>query len=226
MPAVRLDESVITLAQPSSPAAEDFRRLRTNVQFADIDRPLRTLSLVAPQTATGKSTIAANLAVAFAQGGKQVILVDADLLNPAQHLIFRLPGTPGFVDVLNGDAALDAALLDTAAPGVRLLPCGSASENPAQTLNSPRLDTVLTRLLEFADLVIFDTPALAGLADAALFAARMDGVLLVADSGESRRSDMRSARDLLERVHAHVLGVSLNHAHEQRGWLGALFRPA
>ena len=226
MPAVRPEESLITLAEPASAAAEQFRRLRTNVQFADIDRPLRTLAIAAPRTASGASTIVANLAVAFAQSGKEVVLVDADLLNPLQHVIFGADNTVGLVNVLAGEVSPEMALQRTPAPGVRLLAAGPSPANPAQVLNSPRMDAVIGSLLEVANVVLFDTPALAALADSALFAARADGVLLVADSGTSRRGDMRSARDLLERVHAHVLGVALNHAHESRGLLSTLLSPA
>jgi capsular exopolysaccharide synthesis family protein len=216
----------VTLAEPSSAAAEAFRRLRTNVQFADVDRPLRSLAVAAPQIGSGKSTIVANLAVAFAQSGKQVIVVDADLLDPVQHVIFDAANSTGLVNVLGGEVAVQLALQDTVASGVRLLASGASTTNPAQALNSPRMDSVISGLLEFADVVLFDTPALAALADSALFAARVDGVLLVADSGTSRRGEMRSARDLLERVHAHILGVALNHAHQPRGLLGNVLSPA
>jgi non-specific protein-tyrosine kinase len=216
----------VTLAEPTSAAAEAFRRLRTNVQFADVDRPLRTLAVASPQTGDGKSTIVANLAVAFAQSGKQVIVVDADLLGPVQHLIFRTPISPGLVNVLAGETPVQTAVQETMTPGVRLLTSGSVTPNPAQVLSSPRIDGVTSSLLEFADVVLFDTPALAGLADSALFAARADGVLLVADSGKSRRGDMQSARDLLHRVHAHILGAVLNHGQTPGGFLGNVLRPA
>lgn len=219
-------DHLITLTEPTAEGAEAFRRLRTNVQFADVDRPLRTLAVAAARPGSGKSTIAANLAIAFAQAGKQVVLVDADLLAPGQHLLFAVPNSVGLVDVLAGQAALDECLVATAAPGVRLLPAGSAAPNPAQLLNGARGEALLDRLLEFGNLVLFDTPALAELADAALFAARMDGVVLVADSGHSRRADLRSARELLERVHANVLGVALNHTREQGGWFRRLFGAA
>lgn len=216
----------MTLAEPTSTAAEAFRRLRTNVQFADVDRPLRTLAVASPQSGDGKSTIVANLAVAFAQSGKQVIVVDADLVTPVQHLIFGASSSSGLVQVLGGDLTVQTALQETVAPGVRLLPAGATPPNPAQALSSPRMDGIIGGLLEFADILVFDTPALADLADSALFAARADGVLLVADSGTSRRGDMRSARDLLNRVHAHVLGAVLNHGHAPAGFLGNILRPA
>jgi protein-tyrosine kinase len=226
VPATRPQDSLVTLTEPTSAAAEAFRRLRTNVQFADVDRPLRTLAVASPQAGDGKSTTVANLAVAFAQSGKQVIVVDADLGNPVQHVIFGARNSVGLVSVLAGEATLQAALQDTAAPGVRLLTAGPPSPNPAQALSAPRMESIIGGLLEFADVVLFDTPALAGLADSALFAARADGVLLVADSGKSRRGDMRSARDLLNRVHAHILGAVLNHGQAPGGFLGNVLRPA
>lgn len=226
MPAVRPQDSLITLTDPPSQAAEAFRRLRTNVQFADVDRPLRTLAVASPQAGDGKSTIVANLGVAFAQAGKQVIVVDANLLNPVQHVIFGTFNSTGLVTVLTGEATVQTAIQETVAPGVRLLTAGSLPPNPAQALSSPRMDAIISGMLEFADVIVFDTPALAGLADSALFAARADGVLLVADSGKSRRGDMRSARDLLNRVHAHILGAVLNHGRAPGGLLGNILSPA
>ena len=226
MPAIRPQDSLVTLAEPTSTAAEAFRRLRTNVQFADVDRPLRTLAVASPQAGDGKSTIVANLAVAFAQSGKQVIVVDADLLDPVQHVIFGALNSAGLMTVLSGEATLQSAIQETLAPGVRLLTAGTLPANPAQALSSPRMDSIIGGLLEFADVIVFDTPALAGLADSALFAARADGVLLVADSGQSRRGDMRSARDLLNRVHAHLLGAVLNHGQAPGRFLGNVLNPA
>jgi non-specific protein-tyrosine kinase len=106
-------------------------------------------------------------------------------------------------------------LHETVAPDVRVLTAGPPAQNPAQLLNSARMEAVLARLREFADVVVFDTPALSELADSALLAARMDGVLLVIDSGRSRRGDVLEARDLLTRVHARVLGAALNHGQDQ-----------
>ena len=226
MPAVATEDSLITLTQPSSEAAEAFRRLRTNVQFADVDRPVRSLALVAAQSRAGKSTIAANLAVAFAQAGRQTILVDADLLHPAQHVIFGVPNDAGLATALNGEASVDTLLRATVAPDVKLLTAGPPVDSPAPLLNSSRMGGLLERLGEFAEVVILDTPALADLADSALLAAKVDGVLLVADSGQSRRGELRAARDLLNRVHAPLLGVVLNHGQEQSGLFGLLPRRA
>ncbi len=219
MPAAATHDSLVTLSQPDSAFAEEFRRLRTNVQFADVDRPLRTLAVAASQAGDGKSTTAANLAVAFAQAGKQVALVDADLIHPAQHIIFGIENDRGLTDALNGDASVDLLLCDTVAPGVRLLPAGTRMPNPAQLLNSVHMEVLIARLGEFSDVIIVDTPAIADLADSALLAGKLDGVLLVADSGRSRRADVRDARDLLTRVHAHILGVVLTHDEGQGGLL-------
>ena len=191
-----------------------------------MDRPVRSLALVAAQSGAGKSTIAANLAVAFAQAGKSTVLVDADLLHPVQHVIFGVDNDSGLTTTLNGEASVDTLLRETAAPDVKLLTAGPPVDSPAPLLNSSRMGGLLERLGEFAEVVIIDTPSLAELADSALLAAKVDGVLLVADSGQSRRGDLRAARDLLRRVHAPLLGVVLNHGQAQAGLFGALSRRA
>ncbi|MCL4545549.1 MAG: CpsD/CapB family tyrosine-protein kinase [Chloroflexi bacterium] len=219
-------QEVVVVSHPQSPAAEEFRRLRTNIQFSGIDHPLRSVAVVAPHAYSGRSVVAVNLAAAFGQAGKQTVLVDADLLRPTQHLLLGSRISPGLTDVIAGNADLGEAVVATDIPLLRLLPAGTPVDNPVITLNSTRLQGVLAQLAEFADIVVFDTPSLAELTDTALFAANADGTLLVIDSGKTRRNDGLDAKALLERVHAHVLGAVVTHPAHQVGFLQRLLGAA
>ena len=204
-PAPRL----VMLSDPRSPVAEAFRTLRTNVEFSGVDRRLQTIVVTSPSAGEGKSTTVANLAVAMAEGGKQVIAVDADLRRPGLHGLFDLSNREGVSSSVIGDLAL-LPIQDTGVPGLRLLASGPTPPNPAELLGSQRFQALVDRLRAEADYVIFDTPPAAALSDAAILAARADGVILVVGAGRTKRDLAQRAKEQLERVNAHILGVVLS----------------
>jgi non-specific protein-tyrosine kinase len=197
------------LTAPQSPAAEAFRTLRVNVQFAGIDRDIRTIAVTSPSAGDGKTTTLANLAVALAEGGARVLAVDADLRRPGLHAAFGLDNGAGLTSALLQN--LEALhLQDTAVPGLRVLASGPLPPNPVELLASRRFDRLLAVLREQADYVLLDSPPAAALSDAPLLAARADGVILVVGAGRTKRDAARRAKDQLQRVNAHVLGVVLS----------------
>jgi capsular exopolysaccharide synthesis family protein len=199
---------LVLLTDPRSAAAEAYRTLRTNIQFASLDREVRTIAITSPGAGDGKSTTLANLAIAMAEGGHRVIVVDADLRRPGLHTLFGLANREGLTTaVLSDDTRLP--LQDTPVPGLRLLTSGPLPPNPAELVGSRRLDRVLSLLRDVADYVLFDTPPAAALSDAATLAARVDGVILVIGAGRTKRDLARRAKEQLERVKAHILGVVL-----------------
>lgn len=200
--------ALIMLADPLSPAAEAYRSLAANLQFAYADRQLQTIGITSAAAGEGKSTTVANLAVALAQGGRRVIVVDADLRRPGQHTLFGLERQEGLANVLLGEHA-HLPLRDTAASGVRLLTSGTISADPLEALGSRRFDQVLALARAQADFVLVDTPPAGALADAAMLAPRLEGVLLVVSAGRTKRDMARRAREQLERVNANLLGVVL-----------------
>jgi capsular exopolysaccharide synthesis family protein len=201
--------SLIMLADPLSPAAEAYRSLAANLQYAYADRQLQTIGITSAAAGEGKSTTAANLAVALAQGGRRVIVVDADLRRPEQHALFGLEAhQEGLANVLLGEYP-HLPLQDTSAPGVRLLSSGSVSPDPMEALASRRFDHVLALARAQADFVLVDTPPAGALADAAVLAPRLEGMLLVVSAGRTKRDMARRAREQLERVNANLLGVVL-----------------
>jgi non-specific protein-tyrosine kinase len=205
------------LADPHSPTAEAYRSLAANLQFAYTDRQRQTVGITSAAEGEGKSTTAANLAIAIAQSGRRVIVVDADLRRPGQHTLFGVQREDGLVNVLFGDQTSILPLQDTQIAGVRLLASGPAPSNPLEALASRRFDQMLALARAQADFVLVDTPPAGALADAALIAPRLEGMLLVVSAGRTRRDLARRAREQLERVNANLLGVVLTdvRGHER-----------
>ncbi|MGC8874764.1 MAG: polysaccharide biosynthesis tyrosine autokinase [Chloroflexia bacterium] len=202
---------LITLRHPRSSAAESFRVLRTNLQFSSLDRPLRTLLITSPQPTEGKSTVAANLGVVFAQAGQRVILVDSDLRRPVLHRFFEVSNELGLTGALfaNRNHAQNG-LVSTSVENLFFLPSGPLPPNPAEIIASQRMELLLERLQEEADIVILDSPPVLTVADASILAARVDGVVLVADCGVTQRAAVRKAAESLRQVGARLLGSVLN----------------
>ena len=199
------------LLYPRSGVTEAYRTLRTNVEFASVDAPIQTLLVTSSVPGEGKSVTAANLAVVFAQAGRRVLLVDADLRQPGVHRVFNLANAHGLTTLLRrDDVSLDAVLQKTEQDNLRVLTTGPLPPNPAELLGSHRMRAAVDRLKAEADLLIFDSPPLQAVTDAAILSSFLDGTLLVVDAGRSRRRAVRLARQALERADAKVLGVVLN----------------
>ncbi|MBI3970306.1 MAG: CpsD/CapB family tyrosine-protein kinase [Chloroflexi bacterium] len=204
------EPDVIAFTKPRSPAAEAYRTLRTNLQFASLERPLRRLLLTSAGPDEGKSASVANLAVTMAQAEAKVIVVDCDLRRPAQHEIFHLRNTAGLTNLFlaSGDRRdAELPLQPTAVPNLWVLTSGPLPHNPAELLGSPRMDAILERLADRADVVILDAPPVVPVTDAAVLAPKVDGVLLVVGAGTVKRDVARKAKVQLEAVNARVLGL-------------------
>lgn len=200
--------ALAVLSDPHSPSAEAYRSLAANLQFAYADRQLQTIGITSAAEGEGKSTTVANLAVALAQSGRRVIAIDADLRRPGLHTIFGVSRDQGLTDVLRGQES-ELPLQDTGAAGVRVLASGAVAANPLEVLASRRFDQVLALARAQADFVVVDTPPAGALADVAVIAPRLEGMLLVVSAGHTKRDLARRAREQLERVNANLLGVVL-----------------
>lgn len=209
---------LIALRDPRSPAAEAYRQLRTNIQFSSLDQQLRTLLATSTAPDEGKSTTIANLAVTMAQSEQRVILVDCDLRRPTLHELFDLPNDAGLTSLILAQEDAEIPLLDTVVPGLSLLPSGPLPPRPADILGSRRMETIIARLRGAADIVLFDTPPVVAVTDAAVLATRVDGVLLVFHAGKTSRERGRQARQMLEKVKANIVGVVLNNAKVEQGY--------
>ncbi len=201
---------LIVAEQPRQPMSEAFRNLRTSIQFSSVDRPIRTLLVTSPQPTDGKTFIAANLAVVLAQGGQAVVLVDADLRHPMQHRLFGLPKEPGLSTALLDTDQRPASLQATSVDGLRLVTSGSTAPNPAELLASQRMAEFIQWLLSQADVVVFDSPPVLAVTDAAVLSSLTDGTILVLDCGETRIPAAAQAVERLADVGENLLGAVLN----------------
>ncbi len=210
-----VEYNLTTVNDPRSPATEGFRTLRTNLEFASVDKPLRTILITSAVPSEGKTTIAANLAVVFAQTGKRVILLDSDLRRPGVHRVFDLPNSFGLTNLLRSDTVTIDDVAHEPVPGLKVVTTGALPPNPAELLASNRMKEVLAHLEASSDIVIVDSPPLQVVTDAALLASRTDGALLVIDGGRTRKGAVRQARETLDRVGARLLGASINRLSER-----------
>ncbi|HLI25641.1 MAG TPA: polysaccharide biosynthesis tyrosine autokinase [Chloroflexota bacterium] len=202
---------LITLDAPRSASSESYRTIRTNVQFSALDVPIRTIVVTSPGSGDGKSTLAANLAVAMAQAGKRVLLVDSDLRRPSLHQVFGVSNRVGLTTLLLDETLeLDDVALDTHVPGLQILPSGPQPPNPSEVLGSRRMRRVLDQMRARADAVVLDSPPVLAVADSLVLAALTDATLLVVRSGHTRRAAAVRAKEQLDRVEARLLGVVVN----------------
>ncbi len=207
-------ERLVTLSKPRSNISECFRVLRTNLQFSSFDRPLRTVLVSSPQPTEGKSTTAANLAVVFAQAGKRVILVDTDLRRPILHRIFEAPNDWGLTSLLIADDRdVASGVCPTKVERLFFVPSGPLPPNPSEMLGSQRMQGLIEQFQQVADVIIFDSPPLLTVTDSTVLATRVDGVVLVTDSGATRREAVRKAVESLHQVGARLLGTILNRVN-------------
>lgn len=195
-----------------STRAEAMRQLRTNLQFVNVDRPLKSLVVSSALPGEGKSTVVCNLGIAFAETGKRVILVDADLRRPKLAEYLGLEGAVGLTNVLAGQAALGDALQPWGGSGMWVLPSGYVPPNPSELLSSRNMSDLLTALGRGFDVVIIDTPPLLPVTDAAVMATIADGCVLVSRYAKTTVSQATGAAAALNAVGARLHGCVLNRA--------------
>ena len=213
-----LDPVLAVALRPRSSEAEAYRGLRTQLYFSTQGRGNQVIQITSPTPGDGKTTTAANLAVAIAQSGKRVALVECDFRKPRIAKLFHLPpAEAGLAGAIAGTASLPSAVQPSGVANLDLIPCGSRPANPAELLTSPAFQRVLGELKAKYDFVILDTPPLLAVSDPAAVAPRADGVLLVLRMSKSARPAAERAREQLTALGANVLGVVVNGAASPRG---------
>lgn len=202
---------------PKDPVAEQYRTIRTNIQFSDADQDIKSIVLTSTGPGEGKSTTASNLATVYAQQGLRVLLIDADLRKPTAHYTFRLENHVGLTNVLTKQSTLGQAVQTTEVPELFLLTSGPIPPNPAELLASNNMTELLKEMKEQFDMVIFDTPPVLAVADAQILANKVDGSILVVSSGKTDKEAAVKAKELLLKANAKVLGAVLNNRKMEEG---------
>ncbi|MCL6560331.1 MAG: CpsD/CapB family tyrosine-protein kinase [Firmicutes bacterium] len=202
--------ALITQRHPRSAMAEAYRTLRTNLGFAGLDRPCRSIMVTSPGPGDGKSTTAVNLAIVLAQAGHKVLLMDCDLRKPALHKIFGFDNTRGLTNALvQGRDPLEMTR-EGPVEGLKVLTSGPLPPNPAELLGSEKMRGLWPRLLENFDYAVVDAPPVLAVTDSVLLSGQVDGVILVAWAGTSRVEVLQDAKEQLVKANARIIGVVLN----------------
>ena len=212
-----LPDKLITSQGLLSPVSEAYRMIRTNLQFMSVDRACKIIMVTSTTPAEGKSTTVANLGVVMAHAGLETIIVDADLRGSTQHKIFQLPLQKGLTDFISRpESDIVHYLAPTKMARLRVLTSGALPPNPSELLGSQRMESLLVRLKEIADVVIFDSPPVAAYTDAVVLSSKVDGVVLVIKAGQTRRNVVKLTIPVLQRAGANILGAVLNNVSTKK----------
>jgi tyrosine-protein kinase Etk/Wzc len=211
-----LESKLLTHHEPRSPIAESYRNIRTNIQYFDLSREMKTLLFTSSSPREGKSTTVSNLAITLAQQGQKVLLVDCDLRKPVLNHLFYQRREPGLTNVLMGQAGINTAIRRTKVDNLDLLPCGSIPPNPSELLSSERMKELLIRLQDGHDFILLDSPPILAVTDASILSTEISGVILVVRSGNTSPDMVEEARDRLDKVGARVIGVVMNDLDLER----------
>jgi len=200
---------LITKKHSKSPVSEAYRTIRTNVQFSAVNKDLKTIVITSATANEGKSTTISNLGVVMAQAGQKVVIMDCDFRNPTQHKIFQLPNK-GLSNCIAMHKSVMEIIQHTDVEGLDVLTSGPVAPNPSEILSSKRMDEVLEVLGREYDYVLIDTPPILPVTDAAVMAAKVDGVIMLTAWGNLNPEVARDAKTRLVQAGANIIGVILN----------------
>lgn len=209
--------SLITVVSPKSPISEQYRTIRTNIQFSMFDKELKTLACTSASPGEGKTTTIANLAVTLAGQGDRVLLVDADLRKPTIHKIMEVKNQYGLTSLITKRATRETAILP--APQISnlyVMPSGPIPPNPSELLASKMMGDLILELSQEYDWVLFDTPPVLAVTDAQILGSRCDGVVLVLRSQETEKKQLVKAKELLDRANINLIGSIINGVDQKK----------
>ena len=204
------EEDLIVINSPKSTASESYRGLRTSILFSAADAPPRTILVTSAAPFEGKTITSANIAVAMAQAGNKILLIDCDMRRPRMHRVFNVPRDRGLSNILAGTCGIDDAIIHTTIPGVDIIPSGPVPPNPSEMLGSQSMFKIIEILRGQYDRIIIDSPPITAVTDSVIISRWVDGVLLVVRVGETHREIIKNGIGLLQSANAHILGAILN----------------
>lgn len=201
--------------KPKSIDAEAYRTLRTNIQYLSIEKEIKSIVVTSACPNEGKSTVLGNLALAFAQNGKKVLIIDCDLRQPSIHRKFNVSNLCGISQVLIEEETLDTAIQHYK-DNLDILTSGSIPPNPSEIINSITMNDLLEELKNKYDILMLDSPPLEVVTDGQILSTKVDGTLLVLKAGKSKIESVKEAKNLLNKVGANIIGLVINEARESK----------
>lgn len=210
-------KNLLANLNPKSVFAEQYRTVRTNIQFAAVDKEIQVIIITSASPSEGKSMSAVNLAVVYAQQGKKVLLADADLRKPTVHYTFTLDNYKGLSTTLVGNTGPEDAIVPSGIENLDVLPSGPIPPNPSELLASTKMLELLQSLKQVYDIILFDTPPLLAVTDPQILASLGDGTVLVIRSKKTEIEDARKAINMIHSANGKLLGTILNDARIKEG---------
>lgn len=208
---VTMARKLVTVANSHSIVSEQFRTIRTNITFSMPDKEIKTILVTSATPGEGKSTNVANIGVVFAQEGKKILIVDADLRKPTMHYTFLLQNARGLSNVLTRQFTFPEVVNSTDIPNLFVLTSGPIPPNPAELLASNVLGSLIEELKREFDIIIFDAPPILSVTDAQILSNKCDGTVLIVNSGVVENTNVIKAKASLDASKANILGVVLNN---------------
>lgn len=208
-----MNDNLITYNDSKHQVSESYRMLRTNLHYLNINKRYKTIVVTSSNPGEGKTTTLANLALTISQTGKRVLIVECDLRKPRVHKMFNVSNTKGIVNVIVERVPVQDVIQKVKElPNMEIMTAGPIPPDSTELLESKVMKELIVNLRETYDTILFDTPPICSVTDAAILSSQVDGVILVVASGETNIESVRLARKLLDKIHANILGVVLSKA--------------
>ena len=212
-------KSIISYNDPKSVISEQYRAIRTNIEYSNVDQNTKTILVTSSDKNEGKTTTVSNLAVSFANLNKKVLLIDCDLRNASIHKMFKINNIYGLTDILAKDRAVDKCIQETELENLYILTAGSTPPNPAEILSSEKMKNLIEDLKNIYDYIFIDTPPIGLVTDAGVLSSFTDGVVLVVKSESVEKKYLEETKKKLDAVDARILGAILNsYKSEQKDY--------
>ncbi len=201
---------IISINNPKSPIAEAYRGIRTSIEFSNLDKEIKVITVTSSKQSEGKSTVISNLAASFANLEKKILILDGDLRNPSIHRMFGISNIHGLTDLILDNKTFLDCVHCTDTKNLHVLTCGKIPPNPSEMLSSKRMKNIIEELKDHYDYIFIDAPPIGIVTDAGIISTYTDGTVFVVGSNETDAEMIKISKEKLENVGANILGVILN----------------
>ena len=197
--------------EPKSPVSEHFRTIRTNITYSNIDNPVKSVLFTSATPNAGKSTVAANVAIAYAQAGKNTLLIDGDLRRPTTHYTFEMQNVRGLSTAIINELPLNEVARESGIENLDVITSGPIPPNPSELLSSKKMNLFMKAVTDHYDMVIIDSPPVLAVTDSQVLSQLTDATILVTNVEDNNRETIKDAKELMEKADANIIGVVLNN---------------